>query len=110
MKNGVRKIIFWAKCRSDRSPKIRVLDIACGTGRTLKFIRATLPKACLYGIDLSPNYLKKANKLLSEELGELSQLLQGNAENLPFRENYFQGTTCVFTFHELPPMVRQKVL
>ncbi len=27
---------------------VKVLDIACGTGRTLRFIRATLPKASLY--------------------------------------------------------------
>ncbi|NEP44067.1 MAG: class I SAM-dependent methyltransferase, partial [Okeania sp. SIO2H7] len=55
--------------------KLRVLDIACGTGRTLKFIRATLPKASLYGIDLSPAYLRKANELLSETRGELPQLI-----------------------------------
>ncbi|MDJ0518659.1 MAG: class I SAM-dependent methyltransferase [Trichodesmium sp. MO_231.B1] len=110
LKMGLEKLFSGQNVEAIAPQQLRVLDIACGTGRTLKFIRATLPKAALYGIDLSPNYLKKANKLLSEELGELPQLLQGNAENLPFRENYFQGTTCVFTFHELPPMVRQKVL
>ncbi|MGK7922335.1 MAG: class I SAM-dependent methyltransferase [Trichodesmium sp.] len=110
LKMGLEKLFSGKKLEAIASQKLRVLDIACGTGRTLKFIRATLPKASLYGLDLSPDYLKKANQLLSEDLGELPQLLEGNAENLPFRENYFQGTTCVFTFHELPPMVRQKVI
>ncbi len=110
LKMGLKKLFSGQNLETIAFQQLRILDIACGTGRTLKFIRATLPKAALYGIDLSPDYLKKANQLLSEELGELPQLLQVNAENLPFRDNYFQGTTCVFTFHELPPMVRQKVL
>ncbi len=64
--------------------QIKVLDVACGTGRTLRFIRATLPKASLYGVDLSPAYLRKTNQLLSEMPGELPQLAQANGENLPY--------------------------
>jgi ubiquinone/menaquinone biosynthesis C-methylase UbiE len=93
------------------SPKeIRVLDVACGTGRTLRFIRATLPQASLFGTDLSPAYLRKANELLSEIPGELPQLMHAMAEELPYRDNYFHGVTCVFLFHELPPPVRQRVI
>ncbi|MBW4583911.1 class I SAM-dependent methyltransferase [Aetokthonos hydrillicola Thurmond2011] len=90
--------------------QIRVLDVACGTGRTLKFIRAALPQASLYGVDLSPTYLRKANQLLSEIPGELPQLLQANAEELPYLDNYFHALTCVFLFHELPATVRQRVI
>lgn len=110
LKMGLEKLFYGQNLEAIAPQQLRVLDIACGTGRTLKFIRSTLPKAALYGIDLSPNYLKKAHQLLSEELGELPQLLQGNAEDLPFRDNYFQGITCVFMFHELPPNTRQKVI
>lgn len=90
--------------------QIRVLDIACGTGRTLRMVRGTLPQASLFGTDLSPAYLRKANQLLSEIPGELPQLVQANAEELPYRDNYFHGVTCVFLFHELPPEVRQRVI
>jgi hypothetical protein len=65
----------------------RILDVACGTGRSLKQIRAMLPKASLYGLDLSPAYLKKANQILSQNYGDLPQLIQGNGESLPFVEN-----------------------
>ncbi len=90
--------------------QIRLLDVACGTGRTLRNIRAMLPKASLFGVDLSPNYLRKANQLLSEIPQELPQLIQANAEDLPFPDNLFHGLTCVFLFHELPASVRQRVI
>ena len=88
----------------------RVLDLACGTGRTLRMIRGMLPKASLYGVDLSPAYLRKANELLSEIPGELPQLMQSNAESLPYLDNYFHAVTCVFLFHELPAEARQAVI
>ena len=88
----------------------RILDIACGTGRTLKMIRASLPQASLFGTDLSPTYLRKANQLLSEISGELPQLLQANAEELPYLDDYFHATTCVFLFHELPAVIRQRII
>lgn len=92
------------------APQIRVLDVACGTGRTLKFIRGTLPSASLFGTDLSAAYLRKANQLLSEIPGELPQLMQANAEELPYLDNYFHAVTSVFLFHELPAEARQNVI
>jgi ubiquinone/menaquinone biosynthesis C-methylase UbiE len=89
---------------------LKILDVATGTGRTLRMIRGMLPKASLYGTDLSPTYLRKANQLLSQIPGELPQLLQANAESLPYRDNFFHATTCVFLFHELPPQARQAVI
>ncbi|MDZ8222387.1 MULTISPECIES: class I SAM-dependent methyltransferase [unclassified Nostoc] len=88
----------------------RILDVACGTGRTLKLIRAALPQASLFGTDLSPAYLRKANELLSQIPGELPQLLQANAEELPYLDNYFHAVTSVFLFHELPATARQTVI
>jgi ubiquinone/menaquinone biosynthesis C-methylase UbiE len=90
--------------------QIKVLDIACGTGRTLRMLRGALPQGSLYGTDLSPAYLRKANQLLSAIAGELPQLVQANSEELPYLDNYFQGLTSVFLFHELPPVARQNVI
>lgn len=90
--------------------QLKVLDVACGTGRTLRFIRATLPQASLFGTDLSPAYLRKANQLLTQIPGELPQLLQANAEELPYLDNYFHTVTSVFLFHELPAAARQNVI
>lgn len=96
---------------ADVPPKqMQILDVACGTGRTLKMLRGMLPQASLHGLDLSPAYLRKANQLLSNDAGVLPQLVQGAGEALPYRDRYFHGITCVFLFHELPGPVRQQVI
>jgi ubiquinone/menaquinone biosynthesis C-methylase UbiE len=95
---------------SESGQKSKVLDIACGTGRTLSMIREALPQVALYGVDLSPTYLRKATEFLTEKPGVLPQLVQANAESLPFVDEYFEATVSVFLFHELPPQVRQNVI
>jgi ubiquinone/menaquinone biosynthesis C-methylase UbiE len=92
------------------SRSTHILDVACGTGRTLRMLRSAFPQAKLYGTDLSPAYLRKANQLLSEWPGELPQLLQANAEQLPYTDATFDVVTCVFLFHELPGGARQNVI
>jgi ubiquinone/menaquinone biosynthesis C-methylase UbiE len=90
--------------------QIRVLDVACGTGRTLKMLRGLLPKASLHGLDLSPAYLRKANQVVSQNPGELPQLIQANAEDMPYKDEFFHAISCVFLLHELPPQARQNVI
>ncbi|WP_017298446.1 class I SAM-dependent methyltransferase [Nodosilinea nodulosa] len=88
----------------------KVLDVACGTGRTLSMLRDALPKVSLYGVDLSPTYLRKANETLAAKPGVLPQLIQANGESLPFVDNYFDGVVSVFLFHELPGVARQNAI
>ncbi|MGB3790063.1 MAG: methyltransferase domain-containing protein, partial [Phormidesmis sp.] len=38
------------------------------------------------------------------------QLIQANAETLPFVDNFFAATTSTFLFHELPAEARQNVI
>ena len=92
------------------SSSLRVLDVATGTGRTLHQLRAALPQAQLVGLDLSSAYLRQANRWLSQRPSELPQLVQGNAESMPFAEGSMQGVTCVFLMHELPGEARQAVI
>ena len=89
---------------------LRVLDIAAGTGRTLRQIRGALPQGHLVGLDLSSAYLRQANNWLSQLPGELPQLVQGNAEAMPFADASMQAATCVFLLHELPAEARANVL
>ena len=94
-----------------RTPgQLRVLDVATGTGRTLRQLRGALPKAQLLGLDLSTAYLRQANRWLVQLPGELPQLVQGNAEAMPFADNSVQAISCVFLMHELPAEARQNVI
>ena len=104
LKRGLKKYL------SESSKKVKVLDVATGTGRTLQQIQSALPEVELYGLDLSSSYLKQASKYLSSRSGDLVQLTKGNAERMPYPSNSFQAITCVFLFHELPRDARQNVL
>ncbi len=104
LKRGLKRYL------SESSKKVKVLDIATGTGRTLQQIQSALPEVELYGLDLSGSYLKQASKYLSSRSGDLVQLTKGNAEKMPYSSSYFQALTCVFLFHELPRDARQNVL
>ncbi|MEO0769706.1 MAG: methyltransferase domain-containing protein [Cyanobacteria bacterium J06649_4] len=90
---------------------LKVLDIACGTGNSLQWINQAMPEAALYGVDLSPAYIRKANENLADMQGNIpAQLVQANGEELPFVDEFFEGTTSTFLFHELPADARQNVI
>jgi len=56
-------------------PGMRVLEVACGTGRNLAKIGKAWPGAQLYGLDISAEMLKNAGK----SLGQRAYLEQGDA-------------------------------
>lgn len=92
--------------RSVRKP--RILDVACGTGRFLLQLHKALPGAKLYGLDLSPYYIRYAADVLSEA-ADVS-LVTDNAENMPLGNGTFDAVTCIFLFHELPKDARRRVM
>lgn len=51
----------------DAKPGMRVLEVACGTGRNLAKIGKAWPGTQLYGFDISAEMLKNARKALGEE-------------------------------------------
>ncbi len=104
LKNGLK--IFDNRKKSS----IKILDVATGSGRTLKQLRSAFPKEKIIGIDLSDSYLKEASRHISNLEGDLIELVKGNAENLPFADNSVQAVSCVYLFHELPRTVRENVL
>ncbi len=93
-----------------KKSSLKILDVATGSGRTLKQLRGAFPKEKILGLDLSGSYLKEASRFISNLDGDLIELIKGNAENLPFEDNSIQGITCVYLFHELPRNVRENVL
>jgi ubiquinone/menaquinone biosynthesis C-methylase UbiE len=88
--------------------RVRLLDVACGTGRTLSQLAMAHPRLRYWGVDLSPPYVQAARKLL-RDVADVSLVVE-NAETLPFLDGLFDVVTSVFLFHELPRATRRRVL
>ena len=94
--------------RRNSGQSARILDVACGTGELLRQMTITHPEVKFAGVDLSPYYLKCA-EAKHPELSDVD-LLAANAEELPYRDNYFDAVTCVYLMHELPRDARRTVV
>jgi len=92
--------------------QLRLLDVACGTGRTLHQLGRAHPELRLYGVDLSPAYVRLARKRLDDvtEVGVPVALAVENAEALPFADATFDIATSVYLFHELPRNARRNAV
>ena len=87
---------------------LRLLDVACGTGRTLHQIARTHSTMRLWGVDLSPAYVRAARQRL-QHVSELTLAVE-NGEQLPFADGAFDIATSVYLFHELPARARRNVV
>jgi len=84
-----------------------LLDIACGTGRFLSFVKDNYPRLRVTGMDLSAPYLTRARRMLRH--WSRSHLAVGNAETLPAADASIDIATCIFLFHEVPHAVRRRI-
>jgi ubiquinone/menaquinone biosynthesis C-methylase UbiE len=87
--------------------KLRLLDIGCGTGRFLDFLKQTWPRLPTVGIDMSEPYVRYAKRHLKR--WSRMNFIVGNAESLPVPDESQDAVTSIFVFHELPPKVRRIV-
>ena len=114
---------FQMKSSSNDGEPLKVLEVACGTGRFMTFIRDGLPldTECT-AVDLSPFYLDKARdndayyrkeacrkQNLDRDTIQPLRLVQANAEELPFEDESFDVVVCVYLYHELPREARANV-
>lgn len=87
---------------------VKLLDVACGTGRTLHQLSRAHPALRMWGIDLSPAYIRMARRRLAD-VDEVAVAVE-NAEQLPFADGTFDVATSVYLFHELPRSARRNVV
>lgn len=84
------------KCLKQDNPKL-VLDIATGTGDLAIAANKILEVDKIIGIDISDGMLsygrEKLNKL---DLQDKIQLMNGDSENIPFSDNYFDSAMVAF--------------
>lgn len=75
-----------------------LLDVGCGTGTILAMVLSENKSAKISGIDLSEEMLKKA----SANLGDKAELVNGDSDNLPWKDNTFDVIVCNASFHHYP--------
>lgn len=88
--------------------QVKVLDLAAGTGSFSAELKNNYPDIHLTLNDLSPYYLKKARKRLTNYYR--TDFVEANAEKLPFKDASFDVVVCIYLFHELPRRVRLVVM
>lgn len=71
------------KILSGEDKPVKILDVGCGTGQTLIFLKSLFPKSELFGIDPTPLAIKFAKK------HGLKHVRKGRAEKLPYKDAAF---------------------
>jgi len=87
--------------------RMRMLDVATGSGAFLRDVRKAFPRLPVVASDLSEPYLARARRELAPRPG--SGATCAAAEDLPFPTGAFDVVTNIYLFHELPPKVRPLV-
>jgi ubiquinone/menaquinone biosynthesis C-methylase UbiE len=104
-RSALRPIAEYLRGRDQRV--MTLLDVACGTGRSLRQMRLAFPALRLVGLDLSRPYLDEA----AAHMGDLrhAEFIRANAEDIPLGDAGCDIVTSTFLYHELPPAVRPRV-
>jgi ubiquinone/menaquinone biosynthesis C-methylase UbiE len=81
---GRRRLVKLLLSKFKPYPK-NILDVGCGTGETLSFLRDIFPKSSLYGVDCSPKAVAFSKARLHKKIFKASAL------KLPFSSNSFDA-------------------
>jgi ubiquinone/menaquinone biosynthesis C-methylase UbiE len=88
--------------------KLQLVDLGCGTGRFVDFIKQKWPRLPTLGVDLSEAYITYARRHLRR--WSWVNFIVANAEATPIPDNSCDAVTSIFMLHELPPKVRRIVI
>lgn len=89
--NPLIRFVEWRRVRAivklmDIHKETRVLEIGCGAGNVIG--KTSFQK--LFGVDISSSILNKAKRKLSDR----AHLFQGDAQNLPCKDEVFKQVIC----------------
>ncbi len=71
----------------------KILDIGCGKGFLLYDFKKCLPKAEIHGIDISKYAVENSKAEIKD------RIILGNANNLPWEDNYFDLVISIMSLH-----------
>jgi SAM-dependent methyltransferase len=88
--------------RLPRRHGLKVLEVACGTGRLLSMLPRYLPGVEPFGVDLAAGMLQQARHVVGPE----AKLVRGDVMRLPFAAGCFDLVLCAHAFHHFPDQAR----
>ncbi|HHY27483.1 MAG TPA: demethylmenaquinone methyltransferase [Desulfitobacterium dehalogenans] len=90
----------------EAKPGMNMVDICCGTAPlSLELAMTVGEQGHVMGLDFSENMLKKADENLADSpYRSIIELRQGDAMNLPFADNSFDGATVGWGLRNLPDL------
>lgn len=97
--------------RSIRSDELKVLDVACGTGRMLDAVFQTGKKIGYTGLDTSKSMtdiLKKKAKTLGKTKN--IKIVLADASKMPFKDNFFDISYTYHLLWHIPEEDQEKVI
>lgn len=101
-----RKVVKTVKA----APGLKILDVCCGSGKlAIEIAKAVTPIGSVTGLDFSEKMLEEAKKNIAYTKVDGIELVQGDAMNLPFANDTFDGATVGWGLRNLPDL-RQGIL
>lgn len=90
----------------EAKPGMNLVDVCCGTGQLSMELAMTVGNTGhITGLDFSKNMLDQAREHVSESpYQSIIKLIQGDAMNLPFEDNSFDGATVGWGLRNLPDL------
>jgi len=89
------------------SADCRLIDIACGTGHFLTFVKDNYPRLRCAALDISPYYVAEARRNLAP--WSRCEFVEAAIENSGLPAASFDIATCIYLFHELPAAMHREV-
>jgi ubiquinone/menaquinone biosynthesis C-methylase UbiE len=91
------------------TPNDRVLEIGCGTGSLLTWIKRVHPGVTVIGLDPDPKALARAHAKARRAAVSI-QLDEGFADQMPYPDASFDHVFSSFMFHHLPRGAKEPTL
>lgn len=94
------------------SSGMRIIDVACGTGMMTKTALQKVPDMRVEGLDFSAEMLMEGrDRLEKANMLDRVNLVEGDAMDLPYGDNVFDGAMSAFALRNVPsiPQVLQEM-
>lgn len=82
----------------EKEPFENLLDCGCGPAPMLTLLTQKYPDKHYVGMDLAPGMIAKAK----EKNLPNTEIVEGDSENMPFKDEQFDAIICSMSFHHYP--------